>query len=343
MEAVNIKKRLIILAVLLTLAVTLCISTAAAATTTTSTTTVTATPAQLDKASECVQKFIKDNKRLPNYVTISNRQVTMPQFLYLLNTGVTNLNSGKTTSVSTKAVNNPTSPSQTVKSGTLTKAEYVKVAGNVKKFVDTNQRLPNYVSTTRGNMRYESLIDTYTRIMVFYGDYKRLPNTVTVNPWTVKASGNTETNPNLQPTKNAPSNDTTIKNLSASITSGKTTTYAKAQAIFNWVRNNLSYSFYYNTKKGALGALSSKSANCVDTSHLLIALTRAAGIQAKYIHGDCLFYSNNVWYGHVWAQVYADGKWYNADAISDYNTFGGIKNWNTSNYRLKGIYTELPF
>jgi transglutaminase-like putative cysteine protease len=344
LEAVNIKKKLIILALLLTLAVTLCISTAAAATTTTSTTTVTATPAQLDKASESVQKFIKDNKRLPNYVTISNKQVTMPQFLYLLNTGVYNLNSKKTTSVSTKTVNNPTNPSQSVKSGTLTKAEYVKVAGNVKKFVDTNKRLPNYATTTKGNMRYESLIDAYTRIMVFYGDNKRLPNTVTVAPWTVQTTV-TPSASYLKSTEDAPSDNPTIISLKNSIIKGKTTTKDKATAIFNWVRNYLSYSFYYNTNKTALGAYKDKTANCVDTTHLLVALTRAAGIYTRYVHGTCQFFSDNNWYGHVWAQVYVDGKWYNADAINDKNTFGTITNWNTTNYKPKSpqYYAELPF
>lgn len=348
MEAVNIKKKLVILAVLLTLALTLCISTAAAANTTSSTTTVTVTPAQLDKASESVQKFIKDNKRLPNYVTISNKQVSMPQFLYVLNTGVNNLNSKKTTSVSSKTVNNPTSPSQTVKSGTLTKAEYVKVAANVKKFVDTNKRLPNYAATSRGNMRYESLIDAYTRIMVFYGDNKRLPNTVTVTPWTVPASGNTPSDQYLKATKDAPSNNPTIINLKNQIIKGKTTNYDKAVAIFTWVRNYLNYSFYYSTKKTALGAYKDKTANCVDTTHLLVALTRAAGIHSRYVHGTCQFYSDKKWYGHVWAQVYVNGKWYTADAIDDRNTFGSIKNWNTSNYKQKltdgkYIHAVLPF
>jgi len=346
---------------LLTLILTLCISTAAAAnttqknttstyraagsSTTTTTTSISVTISQLDKSAESVKKFIDTNKRLPNYVTISNKKVSMPQFLYLLSYGVTNLNSKKTSSVSVKTVSNPTNPSQTVKSGTLTKANYVKYAGDLKKFIDTNKRLPNYLTTSQGNMRYESLIYAYSKVIIFYGDNKRLPNTLSVTPWTVKStsegSSTTVSSQYLKATTDAPSNSTTIKNLAASITAGKTTTYAKAQAIFNWVRDKLTYSFYYNTIKGALGAYSSRSANCCDTSHLLVALTRAAGIPARYQHGDCQFSSG--WFGHVWAQVYVDGKWYNTDAIEDANTFGSIKNWNTSTVKLKGTYAELPF
>ena len=74
---------------------------------------------------------------------------------------------------------------------------------------------------------------------------------------------------------------------------------------------------------------------------MLVALTRAAGIAARYQHGECQFSSG--WFGHVWAQVYVDGKWYNADAINDANTFGTIKNWNTNTVKLKGTYATLPF
>lgn len=354
----NIKKKLIFTVLLLVLALAMCISSAAAASTTqknttstykaagSPTTTVTVTISQLDKSAESVKAYIAKNKMIPDYVTISGKQVTMPQYLYLLSYGVTNLNSKKKSSVSVKIpINKAPKPSQTVKSGTLTKKEYVKVAGNLKKFVDTNKRLPNFLITSRGNMRYESMIDAYTRIIVFYGDNKRLPNTVSVTPWTVKStsegSTTTDLSQYLKSTTDAPSSNTTIKNLAASITKGKTTTYAKAQAIFNWVRDNLTYSFYYNTIKGALGALSSRSANCCDTTHLLVALTRAAGIAARYQHGECQFSSG--WFGHVWAQVYVDGKWYNADAIGDSNTFGTIKNWNTNTVKLKGTYATLPF
>jgi methionine-rich copper-binding protein CopC len=146
----------------------------------------------------------------------------------------------------------------------------------------------------------------------------------------------------LKPTANCQSTNSKIKALAASLTKGKTSDYAKASSIFNWVRDHLSYSFYYNTKKGALGALSSRSANCADTAHLVVALERAAGIAARYNHGTCKFSSGN-WYGHVWAQVYVNGKWYYADGTSKRNSFGVVKNWNTKSFTLHGIYASLPF
>jgi len=146
----------------------------------------------------------------------------------------------------------------------------------------------------------------------------------------------------LVPTAHCQSNDSKIESLAASITKGTTSQYGKASKIFNWVRDHISYSFYYNTKKGALGTLKSRSGNCVDTAHLVVALERAAGIPARYNHGTCRF-SSGTWYGHVWAQVYVNGKWYYADGTSYRNSFGVVKNWNTKTFTLHGIYASLPF
>jgi hypothetical protein len=144
----------------------------------------------------------------------------------------------------------------------------------------------------------------------------------------------------LKATKHCQVNNARIKSLSKKITRGKKTQKAKAVAIFNWVRNKVGYKFYYNTRKGAVGTLNARSGNCVDTAHLLIALERAAGIPARYIHAKAKFRSGK-WYGHVWAGVYVNGKWYKADATSSRNSFGVTKNWKRA--IIKGKYASLPF
>jgi transglutaminase-like putative cysteine protease len=148
--------------------------------------------------------------------------------------------------------------------------------------------------------------------------------------------------PYLLATANCQSSNPTIIALAKSITTGSTSQYTSAAKIYNWVRDNINYAFYYNTQKGALGTLSSRSANCADTSHLMVALERAAGIPARYEHIYAQFSSGN-WYGHVIAQVYVDGKWYYADGTSYRNSFGVVKNWNTATFELEGVYASLPF
>ena len=118
-------------------------------------------------------------------------------------------------------------------------------------------------------------------------------------------------------------------------------TYEKAEAIFNWARDKLEYQFYFNTRKGALGTLTSGSGNCCDLSHAIVALARSIGIPARYVYGSCKFSSGTM--GHVWAQLYVNGRWYNADASNNMNSFGVIRNWNTNSWTLKGIYNQLPF
>ncbi|MGZ7108545.1 MAG: transglutaminase-like domain-containing protein, partial [Methanobacterium sp.] len=55
----------------------------------------------------------------------------------------------------------------------------------------------------------------------------------------------------------------------------------------------MGYSFYYDTRYGALGTLNNRAGNCCDQTHLVVALSRAAGLPARYVHGDCTFASGN--------------------------------------------------
>lgn len=306
--------------------------------------TWTVTDSQIKDAADRVKSFIEKNDRLPNYVTIGSKQVSMSQYLKLVNQETLNLY-GSSGSLTVGSVSGPTNPTESVKSGNIQKSEYLKLAKNILNFMNSNGRAPNYASSSLGTIRYESLVYAFSRVVAFHDDNSRLPNYVSVKSWTSQTGGSTTTDPSLQKylvaTANAQSTSSTIKNLAASITSGKTTTYAKAQAIFNWVRDHVSYSFYYNTQKGALGAYSSRSANCCDMAHLVVALARAAGIPARYQHGTCTFSSGT--YGHVWAQLYVSGKWYYADAVSTRNSFGTINNWNLNTYTLHGTYASLPF
>jgi len=299
---------------------------------------------QVNNATTRVKSFVDTNKRLPNYVTISNQEVTMPQFLQLVTEDLINTNAGSKTSVRMGSVSIPPNPSESFTSGDITKTEYLKIANSILAFINSNGRVPNYVTTSLGTMNYESLIYDYSKIMNFYLTNNKLPNYVSVTPGVIQSSTTTSIptslQPYLQPGTYAQSTNPTIEALSASITKGLTTPYAKAVAIFNWVKNNITYSFYYGTKYGALGTLTSKTANCVDHSDLVVALARAAGIPARYQEGYCDF--SDGWYDHVWAQLYVNGQWYYADTISTANALGVINNWNLNTYILEGTYTQFP-
>ena len=311
------------------------------------------TTSQINNAAARVKAYIEINHKLPNYVTIGTSKVQMSDFLRLLTANLLQINSGKKISITLKTVSNPSKASESVKSGTVTKSGYLDLAKRMNTFIASNGVLPNYATSSLGKLNCKSLIYMFSKVLTFYNTNSRLPNYVTVKPWSKVGTSDTSTsNPStpvpaslqqyLKATTNCQVNNAQIQALAKSITSGKSSTYAKAAAIFNWVRDNIGYSFYYNTKYGAVGVLSSKTANCVDTSHILIALERAAGIPARYEHVKAQF-SSGTWYGHVIAQVWVDNKWYYADASSSRNTFGVINNWNTATATVYGINASISF
>ncbi|MDO5860682.1 transglutaminase domain-containing protein, partial [Methanobrevibacter sp.] len=207
-----------------------------------------------------------------------------------------------------------------------------------------------------GNIIYSELVDAASRILTFYkNNDKYMPNYVTVkygssssSSASVSAGGmnvkNTlsDVSAYLKSTTNCQVGNSAIKTLVNSLTSGLTTAKAKATAIYNYVRDSISYSFYYDTKYGATGTLSAKAGNCVDQAHLLAAMFRTAGLATRYEHGTCKFSSGST-YGHVWTQVLIDNVWVVADPTSSRNSLGVVNNWYTSSYTHHAYYASLPF
>ena len=132
-----------------------------------------------------------------------------------------------------------------------------------------------------------------------------------------------------------------IVDLAAKLTEDLTNPADKARAIFNYVRDEIPYSYYYDTYYGAVGTLHAGKGNCVDQVHLSIALYRASGLPARYVHGDCDFGDEIT--GHVWSQVLIGDTWIVSDTINRRNSFGEVVNWNNYNYELNGYYASLPF
>jgi Transglutaminase-like enzymes, putative cysteine proteases len=297
---------------------------------------------QIKNAAASVKSYIETNNRLPNYVTIGTSQVTMPRFLQLLVTSLLQLNNGTSTSISVGNISSPTNSTGSYIYGNLYKSEYISIAKTIKSFINSNNKAPNYVSSSLGNIQYESLIYIYSKILNYYKTNSNLPAYVLVDSSVTNTTVPSSLQQYLQVTANCQVNDSSIKSLAASLTKGKSSAYDKAVAIFNWVRDNTDYVFYSNSHQGAVTTLSKKSGNCCDLTHLLIALERAAGIPARYEHVYAKF-SSGTWYGHVIAQVYVNGKWYYADASNNINTFGVIKNWDTTTATIYGTYATLLF
>ncbi len=139
--------------------------------------TLNATEAEL--AASGVKNYTEVTTDIPGYVVVNNKNSSSPSFLKTVSTWTIQLNSGTTTPVTISSVNAPTGPSGSA-TGTLSKSEYLTVATNVKNFIASNGRAPNYASSSLGNIRYESLVYTYSKILDFYRTNDRLPNSVSV-------------------------------------------------------------------------------------------------------------------------------------------------------------------
>ena len=305
-------------------------------------------------AASNLKSYYESNKKLPGSVTAGGISFTVPEFLYLMSEAINNLGNSKTSDVSIiYGVSEPSSPTgDAINSKDLTKANFITVAKNVMDYISTNKQAPNYASSSVGKIIYSELVDSSARILDFYRTNNRLPSYVTISYATSSSSQSgtglnekntiTDLSQYLKATTHCEVDNAAIVKIVNSVTKGLTSTSAKAKAIFNYVRDTLSYSFYYNTKYGAVGALNAKSGNCVDHSHLLVAMFRTADIPARYVQGTCKFTSGST-YGHVWVQVLIDGKWTIADATSSKNSLGSVANWNTKSFTLKGIYSSLSF
>ena len=109
-------------------------------------------------------------------------------------------------------------------------------------------------------------------------------------------------NPYLSPCKSCHVFDPTLKKVAKSITKGKKDK-AAADKILAYVQKRIVYEGYSNTKYAAFKTWKLKKGNCVDSSHLTVALLRAAGIPARY--GNKGVYER---FGHCWPEVYVTVK-----------------------------------
>jgi transglutaminase-like putative cysteine protease len=204
-------------------------------------------------ASKNVKQFIENNEKLPDTVTIAGRTYSAAQFLYFASEAIHKLESKDTSAVAIKAMKTPDSYTPATNLGNL--YTYYSVAKRVMEFGDKNALMPTYATSDVGNIGYDGLIYAFARIIAFYGDNSVMPSYVAikaVSSGIVPDDVNTKNTikdltPYLIPSKNCQSDDPEIVALANKLTQGLTSTFAKAEAIYNYVRDYVSYSYYYDT------------------------------------------------------------------------------------------------
>ena len=307
----------------------------------------TVTLKEVISASKYVRDYIIENEKLPSKVKVGSLDYSTAGFLYLACKAIINLKSGSDADISVYKVYYPKKPGAASDMGNL--YDYLSVAKSLVKTSESEGIMPNYVSSNIGSIGYKGAVYALARVVAFYGDYGKMPAYTAVKSLSEATTSNLNSKntisnlaPYLAATSNCQVNNAKIKQLATKLTKGMTSDKAKAKAIFDYVRDTISYSFYYDTRYGAVGTLNAGTGNCVDHAHLVVAISRAAGLPARYVHGTCTFSSGST-YGHVWAQVLVGNTWTVADATSTRNSFGNVVNWNSNSYSLHGYYISLPF
>jgi transglutaminase-like putative cysteine protease len=105
------------------------------------------------------------------------------------------------------------------------------------------------------------------------------------------------------------SNNVQIVELSQELSEGKGTVCEQVRAFYDYVGNHLVYS-YNGADWGAQAALGEMGADCTEYASLMIALSRAAGIPARYMEGLWArgeMAQNDARTEHAWLEVYLPG------------------------------------
>ena len=323
------------------------------------------TIAQIKDAAASLKSYVLKNGKVPSTVSVNGISLNFTSFTYLASKALISINSNKSGDITLVNINsNYTNGGSSSIKGNLMKAKYVELAQKLNDYAESHKAIPNYINTTLGLVSPDLYSFGLAKALVFHDEEGYLPNYVILDSTDLNGHGSSDARGNSSQYKKGLNekenlNDTeiasyakasghdalndAIKKLAAQLVSGKSSLWAKATAIFNYVRDNISYSYYANSLKSASGTLSSKSGNCCDQANLIVALCRAANMTARFSHAQGCRFSSGLVTGHVWAQIYVDGIWYSADATSTRNSLGNIQNWNTNSFNTLKQYVHLPF
>lgn len=142
---------------------------------------------------------------------------------------------------------------------------------------------------------------------------------------TIKVQSQFSWDPNVLPSHYAESDSPVIINLAKAITKNKKTNTDKAKALYEWVKQNISYDYMTLEKfsKGlsyidvhgqdvsALYTLQNRIDVCVGYASLYAALLRSINIPTRIIFGDTPQGE------HAWNEVFIDNKWLLTDVTWD--------------------------
>jgi hypothetical protein len=123
-------------------------------------------------------------------VNISGTEVTTSQFLEILTTALLEINSGKNDLILLKTFNNPSGPIDSIRSGNIFRAEYLKIAGDVKGYMDSSGKTPDFAyGTSLGTcLGFQNLVYMYSMILDYHKTSGKMADFAMMEPWSVITS-----------------------------------------------------------------------------------------------------------------------------------------------------------
>jgi len=305
--------------------------------------------------SKQLYKSIDLYRKLPKYVNISGRTYKTTVFLNLMTNSIVNKYNGNNSNITINyKVKSPKNPKGDNIKGKVSKNKWYSYSKQINDYIKKHNKAPKYLITSNGKkIQYQYYVFLFAKYLSKKKDklskYMKI-NVLEADPinhngkavelYSRYIKGTAKFY--LGSTYKAPSNSKFIKKLAKKIIKGCKTNYQKAKAITTWVTENIKYSHYYNTKYGAKKTILKKKGNCVDISHVIVALLRASGIPTRYVHSTSKFTDGDI-SGHVWTQVLIKGKWVPMDGMNPINTLGYIINWNVNDYVIHSKSPSVGF
>ena len=145
---------------------------------------------QIKAAASTVRGQIESNHKLPDNVLIGSSQVSMSQFLELLTSALLQINSGKNNPMPLMNFTAPTSPKDNIHAGNIYKAEYLKIANDIKNYMDSSGKTPDFAyGTSLGTcLGFQNLVYMYTMILDYYNTSGKVADWAGMEPWSVIVS-----------------------------------------------------------------------------------------------------------------------------------------------------------
>ena len=140
---------------------------------------------QIKAAATTVRANIENGQKLPDKVTIAGIDVTMPQFLEILTRALLHINQGNNDTIPLFSFSAPTSPIDNIHTGNIQKTEYLKIANDIKNYMDNSGKTPDFAyKTSLGTyMGFQNLVYMYSMILDYYNTSGKNAAYATMKPW----------------------------------------------------------------------------------------------------------------------------------------------------------------